>query len=72
MRSQMPVRPPYPLLVAGKESQWEKGYCHSCGDALNPESLYRCGYCVSAIYLLFGLTEGAKPVLDRDVQGLNG
>src|SRR5262249_48007651 len=60
MRSQMPERPPYPFFLARKESEWKKGFCHSCGDALNPENQYRCSYCVSASYLLLGLTEGEK------------
>ena len=60
MRLQLPKHLPYPFFVARKEIEWKRGNCHSCGEALNAEENYLCSYCVSAKYLLLGLTEDGK------------
>jgi hypothetical protein len=49
MRPQVPARGPIPFLVARETAHSGAHVCLSCGDALAPGRIVRCGLCVAAI-----------------------
>jgi hypothetical protein len=47
LRPMVPARGPIPFLVV-RETAYQPGRCHSCGDELHPAERFRCWPCAEA------------------------